>query len=260
MKKVLVVFTSAIPTYVQKFAIDMAKEHAWLLHGIFLDNAASPILYLSPGDIAPEVTNMQENEKLVDDNMQTFSFNCQTAGVLCEKEKNTTLEQLIKYSSSAEAIITDAHITFFQFSLTTILTDAHCPVCLVSEAASAIKHVILTYDGSNSSKYAIEQFMIVFPKLSELPTYLVSINPELEVLEHKEFINQILPDYFPNYTLKLLEGNVKKELDKFVQQYPDNTIVVLGAFGRTAISRLFHPSLAKEILNETKATVFIAHN
>jgi nucleotide-binding universal stress UspA family protein len=81
----------------------------------------------------------------------------------------------------------------------------------------------------------------------------------LGVLEHKEFINQVLPDYFSNYTLELLEGNVKKEIDNFVQQYPENTVVVLGAFGRTALSRLFHPSLAKEILNETKATVFIAH-
>jgi nucleotide-binding universal stress UspA family protein len=78
------------------------------------------------------------------------------------------------------------------------------------------------------------------------------------VLEHKEFINQTLPEHFPNYYLKLLRGKVKEEMDNFVQQYP-RALVVMGAFGRSALSRLFHPSLAKEVLDETRASVFIAH-
>lgn len=266
MKKVLVVFTpTSFPPHVLKFAIDITKEPAGVLHGIFLDDAPVPFHYPFPNDLATTETNLTneseeaENEKLVLNDIQTFRNFCQREGVSCEAQRNITLEQLIEYSSSADVIITDARIRLYRYSLADLLTDAHCPVCLVSEAAPEVKHIILTYDGSDSARYAIERFMAVFPTWKAVPAYLVSVNPELEVLEHKEFINQTLPHHFQNLTLKLLQGNVKEVMDKFVKQYPEDAIVVMGAFGRSALSRLFHPSLAKEILKETTATVFIAH-
>jgi nucleotide-binding universal stress UspA family protein len=266
MKKVLVAFTPAsIPGHVLKFSIGIAKEHNWVLQSIFLVTTPSPLLHPFTDDLALEATETtnvnqaDENDKLVNDNIRIFRDYCERAGIHFEEGKYITKDQLIEYSSLADLIITDARITFSNFSLTDVLTDAHCPVCLVSETSAEVKHIIFAYDGSDSSKYAIERFMAVFPKLNQLPAYLVSINPGVEVLEHKEFINQTLPGHFQNYTLQLFEGNVKEVMDNFLKQFPVNAIIVMGAFGRSALSRLFHPSLAKEILNETSATVFIAH-
>lgn len=265
MKKALVVFTQDnFPQHVLTFANRMAKEHGWLLYGIFLDDTPPPLQYSFPTDVAmttPPLTTESEvaqNEQVTFDNLQLFKNNCTTAGIHCEVLKNITLEQLIDFSSSAAVIIIDAHIRLIQYSLTDVLTKTHCAICLVSAAAAEPENIVLAYDGSDASAYAIRQFVAVFPKLNQLPTWLVSINPELEVLEHKEFLNQTLPEHFPNYTLKLLQGKVKEEMDNFVRQYP-GVLVVMGAFGRSALSRLFHPSLAKEILEETGATVFIAH-
>lgn len=265
MKKALVVFTQYnFPQPVLTFANSMAKEHAGLLYGIFLDDTPPPLQYPFPSDLAITTTpltnesEVAQNEQVTLDNIQVFKDNCTTAGIRCEVVKNITQEQLIDFSSSADVIIIDARIRFIRYSLTDLLTQTHCAICLVSAAAAEPENIVLAYDGSDASTYAIRQFIAVFPKLNKLPTYLVSINPELEVLEHKEFINQTLPQHFPNYTLQLLRGKVKEEMDNFVRQYP-GALVVMGAFGRSALSRLFHPSLAKEILEETGATLFIAH-
>ena len=44
MKKALVVFTqNNFPQHVLAFANRMAKEHAWLLYGIFLDDTPPPL-------------------------------------------------------------------------------------------------------------------------------------------------------------------------------------------------------------------------
>jgi nucleotide-binding universal stress UspA family protein len=265
MKKALVVFTqNNFPQHVLAFANRMAREHAWLLYGIFLDDTPPSLYQPFPDGVAMTglpLTNESElarNEQVTFENLQVFKDNCATAGISCEVLKNITQEQLIDSSSSAAVIIMDARIRFIQYSLTDVLTQTHCAICLVSATAAEPENIVLAYDGSDAGAYAIRQFMAVFPKLNQLPTYLVSINPDLEVLEHKEFINQTLPDHFPNYTLKMLRGKVKEEMDNFVRQYP-GALVVMGAFGRSALSRLFHPSLAKEVLEETGATVFIAH-
>jgi nucleotide-binding universal stress UspA family protein len=264
MKKVLVIFTAqSFGDHVLKFATGMAKQHNWLLSGVFLDDTPPTVQYPFPNDLsftAAPVSEKEvvENEQLVLDNIQVFKNYCAAASVQCEEVKDIGYEQLTTYSAEASLMIIDARIRFNRYSLTDLLTNASCPVCLVSTAAAEPQHIILAYDGSKSAKYAIEKFITVFPKLDHLPAFLVSINPELELLEHKEFINQTLPDRFKNYTLKFLRGKVKEEMDNFVKQYPA-AMVVMGAFGRSGLSRLFHPSLANELLAETEATVFIAH-
>ncbi|MBS1605494.1 MAG: universal stress protein [Bacteroidetes bacterium] len=37
------------------------------------------------------------------------------------------------------------------------------------------------------------------------------------------------------------------------------TIVVMGAYGRTAVSRLFRQSLSNTILQKTNASLFVTH-
>jgi hypothetical protein len=93
-----------------------------------------------------------------------------------------------------------------------------------------------------------------------LPAYLVTVNAPLEVVEHKEFINGVVKKHFPRLEMKQLEGKVTEELDRFILQFPRDAFVVMGAFGRSALSRLFQPSVGKKVWEETGASFFIAHN
>jgi nucleotide-binding universal stress UspA family protein len=52
---------------------------------------------------------------------------------------------------------------------------------------------------------------------------------------------------------------LQKELVSFVRKNDQQTIVVMGAYGRNAVSRLFHRSLSNVVIEETNALVFIMH-
>ena len=56
-----------------------------------------------------------------------------------------------------------------------------------------------------------------------------------------------------------IKGNPNEELVEFVERAPQGTLVVMGAFGRKGLSALFHSSLSQVLLDQTRASLFIAH-
>jgi hypothetical protein len=137
MKKAFVVFTqNSFPQHVLTFATAMIKEYAGLLYGFFLDDTPPPLQYPFPNDppltAAPLLNESEvaENEQVMLDNIRVFKDNCITAGVSCEVVQYGTQEQLIDPGSPADVIIMDARIRFIRYSLTDVLTQTHCPICI----------------------------------------------------------------------------------------------------------------------------------
>ena len=95
--------------------------------------------------------------------------------------------------------------------LRTALHNIKCPVIVVPENFDFPENVILAYDGTEQSVYAIKQFAYLFPEMAEKPTLLVyaSKNPD-EGFPGKGQIEELLVRHFPNLTLLKLNIDPKK--------------------------------------------------
>ncbi|MEJ7913979.1 MAG: universal stress protein [Chitinophagaceae bacterium] len=208
-------------------------------------------------EIVTSETPEEEEEKLLVNNIQFIEHECDIADVPCSIQQRITFKELVQISASADLLLVDTKAEFEHFALNDIFTDVECPVCSVAATAGKPKHVIFAFDGSEGSQYAIRKFADLFPNLPEAETHLVSVDTDNN--KYSEFINDWLPSRYSAVSMHVLSGNEKEELVNFLRQYPDDALVVMGAFGRSALSRLFHPSLATAVLNDTRLSLFLAH-
>jgi nucleotide-binding universal stress UspA family protein len=177
------------------------------------------------------------------------------------------IEGLIHESAYADLIIMDSKMNISDLlpdnpssTLRDILADAHCPIMIVPTSYQEIKNIILSYDGSRSSVYAIKMFNYIFPEWSDAKTYLVNVNESKgNHLKENTNIRELMGRHYTNVTYEVMRGDVTKEIKKFMKYNYSNSIVVMGAYGRNALSRLWHQSLANMIIKDIKVPVFISH-
>jgi nucleotide-binding universal stress UspA family protein len=106
----------------------------------------------------------------------------------------------------------------------------------------------------------MKMYSYLFPEWRQLPSTVLSINPKGDNgLKYDDYLNDWLPYHFPELEKQLLQGNLHKELVRFIRKNDEQVIVIMGAYGGNAVSRLFHRSLANIVIQETKALVFIMH-
>jgi nucleotide-binding universal stress UspA family protein len=269
MKKILLLFNGIhSPALVLTEAIAIARFEGANLQGIFINRLKIPqeFGYLFPNDLAlvgsdytPE-TEASESRRLVEANMQLFKDECELSGIPCQVSfyAETSVELLVQQSAYADLIIADTQTQFDDYALSDVLSGAHCPVYLVTTNAGQIDRVILAYDGSLNSMYAIKQYAYLFPKYASIPTYLLSIQ-EVGGLKQESDLSSWLSLHFREVKTEMLHGKAKDALVLFVGQGAQNTLVVMGAFGRSALSRWMRESLAEVIIKETQASLLITH-
>ena len=131
---------------------------------------------------------------------------------------------------------------------------------IVPTSYQEIKNIILSYDGSRSSVYAIKMFNYIFPEWSDCKTFLVNVNESKgNHLKENTNIRELMGRHYTNVTYEVMKGDVTKEIKKFMKYNYSNSVVVMGAYGRNALSRLWHQSLANMIIKDIKVPVFISH-
>jgi len=138
------------------------------------------------------------------------------------------------------------------------LKMAECPILIVPEHYDFPQSTILTYDGTESSVYAIKQFAYLFPELSSEPSLLVYSNPGDDPMPDKENMEELVSQHYTNNEFYKLKVNSKKYFDDWVNE-KKGAMVVFGAFGRSALSQMFHKSFASDVIQTLKLPVFIAH-
>jgi hypothetical protein len=101
-------------------------------------------------------------------------------------------------------------------------------------------------------------YSYLLPEWKNKPTQLLTINPDTKNSRGEtgmDWFNQ----HFSSLTKHHSEGNVSKELIKFIQKDSEKKLVIMGAFGRSGLSRMIHRSLAARVIEETNASLFITH-
>ena len=266
MKKIIVLFNGInAPWHITTFALNIAKQNNAEVHALFLKDEKISNPY--PSDIKSAQTNFpgeneaDSNEQLEEKNIQLFKTFCEDEKVKCSFERDVSLKKLIDLSSDADCVVTDSHDDFRKYSLKDIMAEVNCPICLISVNATKIKTAILLYDGSDDALLAIKTYSNLFPKLCKKKTYLVTINEKEKIKKkHRESIYQKLEKRFSDLEMVSLTGKVEKKLIEFLDEHTENAIVVMGAYGRSAISLLFKPSLSNVVLNQSRTSLFIAHD
>jgi hypothetical protein len=137
------------------------------------------------------------------------------------------------------------------------LRKANCPVLAVPGKFSAPRSVILAYDGSDQSVYAIKQFAYLFPWMLDAPAVLVNFSDAKDVPEHN-LIDELLNAHFSAAAIMHFAPTSQKEMENWMLAN-NSPILVTGAYGRSMLSEAIKKSFISQILIDHKLPVFVAH-
>jgi nucleotide-binding universal stress UspA family protein len=270
MKKLLVAFNATnYSNSLADFAIKIARQSNSVIHAVFLSPSFVPATYTFSSDLPLASTGListvemiEESRKLTEADIQMFKDDCAAGNISCSTDYSSdiTLSDLVDHSAFADLILCDAKEELGGISIRDLLVDTHCPVLLVPQVVHLPARAVLCYDESFSSILAMKMYSYLSPEWKELPSTILSINPKGDNgLKFDDYLDDWLPLHFPTPQKQILQGNLQKELVSFIRKNDEQSIVVMGAYGGNAVSRLFHRSLANIVIEETNALVFIMH-
>ena len=215
----------------------------------------------SDPDYLKKIEKIRENISIFQNHCAKSKSPCD---VLCKK--GTPARELIRESRFADLLITDAQTCFnkkFRGSPTSfekdILKDAECPVMIAPGHFSEIDEIIFCFDGSRSSFYSIRQFDYIFPDMLQKKVVLLAVNftsenelPEIEKLKEWFFSRNARLHF------EFRHGKPEEEINDYLLG-KKNSLVIMGAFGRSSLSRFFRKTTASHILKSSYLPVFITH-
>jgi hypothetical protein len=270
MKKILVLINDyKVPATALIFAIKIAVQNNSTLFGIFAQSLKyGNDSYLFPSDINltdkdfTTATDEYEHLQFLHTSMKLFAGTCLAANVSFKTHAVSTnhLVTLIDYSAFADIIVCDADTLPIHYSINTFLADTHCPVLMVNKDYTQTDTLVFTFDDKLLSIYTIKLFAYLFDFYKNLSVHFVSVLPTNVIgLEYDDLIREWLPIHYSDAKIEIIKGETKTELTNYVNRL-SNPLIIMGAFGRSLLSRFFKESLANYIITQTNAPIFIAHN
>jgi hypothetical protein len=275
MKKVIIPFDGAhFSQGAIDFAISLNEVEPILLSGVFLPQMDYANLWtFSGGGMAgPVFIPLMEDAdvELIEKNIARFTSVCQNNDIDFRVHKNvyeSPIPELKNESRFADLLIigseafyenmgTNDPNTYFKDTL----RQAECPVVIVPESFTFPESVVLSYDGSESSVYAIKQFAYLFPQLSEKATLLVTAGDSGTEQEFPEESNieELAARHFRDLTFMRVQLEPRKYFSTWLM-YRKSTILVAGSFGRSAFSDFFKKSFISDVISTHRIPVFLAH-
>jgi nucleotide-binding universal stress UspA family protein len=179
-----------------------------------------------------------------------------------------TAHEVIKQTTYADLLILSYQVFYNYITkkpdttlLYQILKGSKCPVMIIPSSMNKVDNIVFTYDAKESSVFAIRAFSnlfstATFDKIVSILTVMPSADEEIK---NEKLLLDLVKQSYNNVGIQLLEGNnISKEISNFTNNV-QNPLVVMGAYGRSHISNLLIPSVARNILKESKLPLFIAH-
>ena len=272
MKKIILAFDGAnFSEGAFEFARKLNELQPILLTGIFLPQASISNLWsyadVGGGPLIPMIEPVDDT--LIEKNILHFEQLCKHNKIDYRVHKDyfdMVLPELKKESRFADLLILGSEVFYENFGsqlpnqyLEDAVHDVKCAVLLVPEKYEFPESIILAYDGSEESVFAIKQFAYLFPELSHKEALLVYANENKEEdFPDKIQIEELVARHFRNLTLIKLDVNPTKYFSAWVSE-KKSCMLVSGSYGRSGLSQLFKKSFVKEVIADHKVPVFIAH-
>lgn len=256
------------------YAIHLAKQSNSFLAGIFLDDFTyhSYRVYDLIESGGEEKVILEETDKAVRaESVSLFENACEEAGIsfAVHHDQSIALQELLHESIYADLLIIDGKETLTHYTerspsrfIRDVLAESQCPVVVVPSTYRVMDKVILLYDGSPSSVYAIRMFSYAFPILKQLETEVLTVkDPASSIqLPDNRLLKEFMRQHYPKATYTVLKGNAEAEIVEHLKKQFSQTMVVLGAYQRGMVSRWLKTSMADVLIRELHSPLFIAHN
>jgi hypothetical protein len=240
--------------------------------GIFFDPIGfMQLIAMSYDPSAEPYVKLKENEKLlVKKSEDIFKERCRASGIrfsIHEQKQEWLPDLFASETRFADLAVFSEQIfapniseiepnTFMQEAL----RIAECPTILIPENFKKIDRVVIAYDGKKDSAFALKQFCNIMPQLTELPTELVYLKQEDDhSIPGSELLKEYSRLHFESLGIAKLHFDAKKYFANWTEE-KKNIILVVGSFGRSAISNLLNRSFAEQIIQDHKFPIFISHN
>jgi len=251
-----------------EFARRLNELQPILLTGSFLpqtDISASWSYATGEGPVQIPTVEPSVSEKVAE-NMQQFEASCKKGRIDFRIHRHfhqLAVNELLKETRFADMMVLGSEKFFGGNTvfLTDVLHNTECPVVVVPEAFSFPEQLILAYDGSRSSVFAIRQFTCLFRQLCNLPTTLVyasSMRDKEDALPEEDYIEELVARHFSNLEIRHLALHSREEFAGWLSGLPA-PMLISGSFGRTLFSQEFKESFAEKVISYRLIPVFIAH-
>jgi nucleotide-binding universal stress UspA family protein len=273
MKKILIAFDG---THFSEGAFEFARRlndlEPVLLTGVFLPQTIiSSMWSYADGMAGPlMVPVFDEQERVItEQNVERFERMCKNNDIdyrVHKDDMDFALPELRRETRFADLLILGSEKFYENMGvnepneyLRDALHGVECPVVLVPERFVFPEKMILAYDGSSSSVYAIKQFSYLFPELKNRKTLLVYVNenPEKDFPDRVR-IEELAARHFPDLTLTKLDTDPKKYFAAWATE-EKGAMLISGSYGRSGLSQLFKESFVQKVIGDHQLPVFIAH-
>lgn len=278
MKKILLAIDADhVDTEIIHFACNIATQTHSALTGFFLTpyreeeqviNMAFGMPYVE-NLVGKEMPGMAAVKEKLELHISQFERTCAVKGVRCNVVCSNTqfaAQAILEESRFADLVIMQATTSFenkFEEAPTVfvkeVLAAAECPVLVAPLSLADIDEIVFAYDGSRAAVFAIKQFTYLFPELADKKAIVLQVNKEDTIpVTEKEKLGKWLRMHYSSIGFQVLHGKPTDELYGYLLG-KQNTIVVMGAYGRNWLSELFKPATAGLLLKTINLPFFITH-
>lgn len=277
MEKIILAIDAIYPDKsAVEFACYLGRLTKSPITGIFLENLIAnqqPVLKKAYGSVYMDwEVNKESNEykfkmECVEKSIALFKEICVSRSVSYSLHRDTGVpaRELINESRFADVLVVDAETSFNKKHEGTptefvkdILKKTECPVIVAPETFDAIDEIVFAYNDTNSL-FALKQFMYLFPQLNNKKTSLICVNeagkwPKDERCKLQEW----LKGHYADLHFEAIEGVAHDKLfDHLFKR--KNMFLVMGAYGRNALSLFFKQSHADLLIETFTQPIFITH-
>lgn len=278
MKKVLAAFDGLdYSESTQAFALHMAKQLKAHLVGVFLEDITRHSYSVTQvthyeGDFDQHIQQLNQEDKSEQDQaVHRFEAVCQKEGVpySVHRDRSIAIQELLHESIYADLLIIDANETLNRYEeipptrfIRDLLSEVQCPVLIVPSNFQPATRVVMLFDGEPSSVFAVKMFSYVLSAGAFKEVEVLSVRPEKDSmhLPDNRLMKEFMKRHFPQAEFVVLKGSAEAGIVDYLAHKPKDTLVVLGAYRRSRMSRLFRPSMADALMNQLQLPLFIAHN
>ena len=260
------------------FACWLAKLTNSKLTGVFLEEVQNiskqPIKTLAGMHSAETLIsgNFPETEirtRKCDESIRVFEERCKRKAVrfAIHHEGGEPFEEIICESRFGDLLVIDPEMSLDSMGggvsrqfIENILRKTECPVILPTTGIEDIDEVILAYDGSASSVFAIKQFTYLLPELSDKRVIIVQTQKsDISFFIQRDKIGELLQPHYSSVGFDTLYGDPDEALFEYMAG-KRNAFLVMGTYGRALLSRTFRRSTAMLLIRTLNLPIFIAHH
>src|SRR5215213_7726270 len=184
MKKIIIVFESTrFATSSLNFAVWLNSLQPVLITGVFLPQTDMASIWSRAGgegtgnNFIPLIEEV--DAEVIQRNIETFSKLCRKNEIEFSIHKDVmdfALPQLKMETRFADLLLIESETFYGNVEpdgrtsyLHEAISQSECPIVVIPEKTVVPRSLVLAYDGSRSSVYAIKQFAYLFPEMTSLP-------------------------------------------------------------------------------------------